>query len=154
MHGRGGGAQLDRQPDSLLRSQGLEQREHRPDQHIGIQGQAGLGQRPRGATQLLDDIAGAQRLQGDRLDDAQRLEVMIGIPAQQRGDPFGVGGDRRQRLIHLVGKAGRQFAQYVPVGGTGQCMPRGGGLRGPSGQLIMASVHTVADPKLPRIGTL
>ena len=74
-----------------------------------------LGQGPGGAAQLLDHVAGPERLVRDRLDDVQGLGRVAGVPAQERGGAVGIGRDGGQRLVEFVGKAGGQVAQDVLV---------------------------------------
>jgi hypothetical protein len=60
--------QLDHEAHLLLSGQGLEQRLDRPDQGVRIQGYRALGQGPGGSAQLLDQVAGPERLGRDCLE--------------------------------------------------------------------------------------
>jgi hypothetical protein len=127
--------------------QGLQQWLDGPDQGVGVEGQGARGHGPRGPPQLLDHAARPQRLGGDGLDDLQRLGGVAGITPEQQGRAVGVGRNGGERLVELVGDAGRQVPQEVLVGIGRRLRPR-------AAQLIIESAHVNGHPMLAPAGPL
>lgn len=147
MHRRYRRTEFQNKLDALLGCQRLEQRQHRANQRIGIQRQPCLRQWSGGAAQLLDDLAGAERLAGNSLDDAKSLQGVFGVATQQRGRAVCVGGNGRERLIQFMGKAGRQFAQHMLVGANYRGCVQNPCLRARVARLIIGHIHVDIDPK-------
>ncbi len=147
-------AELDGQSHGLLGGEGLEQGHDGPHQRIGIEGHARLRQRPGGGPELFQDVPRPHCLVRNGLHDFQGLGGGTWVTAQNCRCNLSIGGNRRQRLVQVVGEAGGEVVEHVAVvvgrRWAAHCRP----LRVRVLQLIMSVKHSAPHPKAPESAAL
>ncbi len=113
-----------------------------------------MRQGPGGNPQLLENVTGPECLVGNRLNNIQGLGGATGVTTQQCGRALGVGRNGGQWLIQVVGEAGGEVAQHVPVGVDRQRAASHQYLRARTMRLMIRRVHVDTDPKAPPANTL
>ena len=83
------------------------------DQAIEVQRRQGDGAPPVERAEAADHFGGAMVLGDDVAADLAKLDKVRSVAPQHGLGGLGVGKDRRQRLVELMGDRGRELAQHI-----------------------------------------